>query len=110
LNLELSQDIPPCDLANQGEEETWDTVGASERSISLAPTTRVTVPGAAQQAAGTSDSQALAEERSPDPSLTTRAEQPEGACVEDEATREAGIVDITSILGARTVTVVRLSL
>jgi hypothetical protein len=53
---------------------------------------------AAQQTAGTSNSQASAEERRPDPSSTTRAEQPEGAHVEDEAPIEAGIVDIASIL------------
>jgi hypothetical protein len=38
------------------------------------------------------------------------AEQPEGAQVEDEVTAEAGIVDIASILGAPTVTVIRSSL
>jgi hypothetical protein len=48
--------------------------------------------------------------RRPDPSPTTRVEQPEGAEVEDEATIEAGIVDIASILGAPTVTVVWSSL
>jgi hypothetical protein len=38
-----------------------------------------------------------------------RAEQPEVAHVEDEATAEAGIVDIASILAASTVTVVQSS-
>jgi hypothetical protein len=111
LNLELSQDIPPSDPVDQGEEETWDTVrGATERSINTAPSTEVVVPEATQQAAGASDSQASAEERRPDPSPTMRAEQLEGAHIEDEATAEAGIVDIASILGAPTVTVVRSSL
>jgi hypothetical protein len=83
---------------------------ATERSISPAPITEVTVPEAAQQAAGSNDSQVSPEERRPDPSPTTGAEQPEGARVEEEAPAEAEIVDIASILGAPTVTVVRSSL
>jgi hypothetical protein len=59
---------------------------------------------------GANDSKASAGERRPDPSQPTRAEQPEVAHVEDEAPIEAGIVDIASILGALTVTVVRSSL
>jgi hypothetical protein len=68
------------------------------------------VPKATQQAADVGDSHASAEERRPDPSPATRAEQLEEAQVEDEATVEAGIVDIASILGAPTVTVVCSSL
>jgi hypothetical protein len=37
-------------------------------------------------------------------------EQPDEAQAEDEATTEAGIVDIASILGAPTVTIVRSTL
>jgi hypothetical protein len=86
----------------QGEEDTWDTMGGTtEMSISPAPTTGVTVPEVAQQAAGAGDSQASAEERRPDPSPTTRAEQTEGACVEDDATAEAGIVDTAAFLAPR---------
>jgi hypothetical protein len=107
----LSQDIPPSDPVDQGEEETWDMVGgATERSLSPAPSTGVAVPEAAQQAAGASDAQASARERRLDPSPTTRVEQREGAQVEDEVIAEGGIVDIASILGAPTVTVVRSSL
>jgi hypothetical protein len=37
---------------DQGEEETWDTMGgATERSRSPGPTTEATVPEAVQQAA-----------------------------------------------------------
>jgi hypothetical protein len=50
------------------------------------------------------------EERRPDPSPATGAEQPEGTQTEGEATAEAGIVDIASILGTLTVTVVRSTL
>jgi hypothetical protein len=111
LSLLMSQDISLSDPADQGEEETWDTVGgATEWSVSPAPTTRVVVPEATQQATGADDSHASAEERRPDPSPATRAEQPEEAQFDDEVTAEVGIVDIPSILGAPTVTVVRSSL
>jgi hypothetical protein len=107
----LSQDIPPSDPVDQGEEETWDMVGgATERSLNPAPSAGVVMPEVAQQATGASDMQASAEERRSDPSPTMRAEQSEGAHVDDKATAEAGIVDIASILGAPTVTVVQSSL
>jgi hypothetical protein len=93
---------------DQGEEETWDTVGgATERNRSPGPATETIVPEVAQQAADANESRASAEERRPEPSSTTRAEGHRGAHVEDEASTEAGIVDITSILGAPAVTIVR---
>jgi hypothetical protein len=96
---------------DQGEEKTWDTVGAAaERNISPPPTIGEVVPGSAQQGSGVDNSQTSTEERRPDPSLATVAEQPEEAQAEDEATTEAGIVDIASILGAPTVTIVRSTL
>jgi hypothetical protein len=103
----LSQDIPSSDHVDQGEEETWDTVGlAAERSTSPPPTTGEVVPAPAQQVAGVNNSQTSAEERRPDPSPAKVAEQPEEAQAEDEATTVAGLVDIASILGALIVTVV----
>jgi hypothetical protein len=96
---------------DQGVEETWDTVGgATEKSYSTAPTTEVTVPEAAQQAAVANELQASTEERRSEPSSTAGAVGPEVAHVEEEAPVEAGIVDIASILGAPTVTVVQSSL
>jgi hypothetical protein len=50
------------------------------------------------------------EERRPDPTPTTVAEQPEEAQAEDEATADDGLVDMASILGASTMTVVRSTL
>jgi predicted secreted protein len=49
-------------------------------------------------------------ESKPEPSTTTSAEEPAAAQAEEEAPAEAGLVDIASILGAATVTVVRSSL
>jgi hypothetical protein len=96
---------------DQGEEETWDMLrGATERSRSPASTTEATVPEAAQQAAITNESRASVEGRRPEPFSTTGDVEPGGAHVEEEAPAEAGIVDIASILGAPTVTIVRSSL
>jgi hypothetical protein len=64
----------------------------------------------AQQAAIADEPRVSTEERRPEPSATTGAVEPVVAHVEDEVPVEAGIVDITSILGATTVTVVRSSL
>jgi predicted secreted protein len=49
-------------------------------------------------------------ESRPELSTTTGAEEPVAAQAEEEAPTEAGLVDIASILGAPTVTVVRSSL
>jgi hypothetical protein len=111
LNLELLQDILSSDPVDQGEEETWDTVGgATERSRNPAPTTGATVPEVAPQAAITDELRASTEERRPDPSSTARDVEPGGALVEEETPTEAGLIDIANILGAPTVTVVRSSL
>jgi peptidoglycan hydrolase-like protein with peptidoglycan-binding domain len=111
LNLELSQDILLSDPVDQGEEKTWDTVGgATERSQNPAPTTEVTVPEAAQQAAFVNELQASTKERRSEPSSTAGTVEPEVAHVEEEAPAEAGIIDIASILGTLTVTVVQSSL
>jgi predicted secreted protein len=49
-------------------------------------------------------------ESRPEPSATAGAEEPAAAQAEEEAPAEAELVDIASILGAPTVTVVRSSL
>jgi predicted secreted protein len=54
--------------------------------------------------------QAPAMESRPEPSATTGVEEPVAAQVEEEAPAEAGLVDIASILGGLTVTIVRSSL
>jgi hypothetical protein len=111
LNFELSQEIPSSDPADQGEEDDWDTVGRlTERSLSPAPTIEETVPQMAQQTPGTAEPQVSAEESRPEPSTTTGVGGPVAAQAEEEAPAEAGLVDIASILGAPTVTVVRSSL
>jgi hypothetical protein len=111
MTSELSQDIPSSDLVDQGEGEDLDTVGGpAERSRSPAPTVEELVARMTQRSTSVVESQAPTVESRPEPSTTTSAEEPAAAQTEEEAPAEAGLVDIASILGAPTVTVVRSSL
>jgi hypothetical protein len=90
-----------------GAEDNWDTMGGpTERSRSPAPTLEEIVPQMAQQTPGAAERQASAEENGLEPSVTTGAEGPVATEPEQEAPAEAGLVDIASILGAPSVTVV----
>jgi hypothetical protein len=93
------QEISPSDPIDQGDEGDWETVGESaERSRSPAPAMPEAVP------------QAPVAEGRPEPVATAAAEEPTATEAEEEVPAEAGLVDIASILGAPTVTVVRSSL
>jgi predicted secreted protein len=81
-----------------------------ERSRSLAPTVEELVSQMTQQSTKVVEPQAPAVESRPEPSATAGAEEPAAAQAEEEAPTEAGLVDIASILGALTMTVVRSSL
>jgi hypothetical protein len=95
------QELPPTEPVDQGDEGEWDTVGEAAGSRSPAPTVEELLvqmerqPPAAQ--GGTEPAAAAAEE-------VVAAE------AQEEAPAEGGLVDIASILGAPTVTVVRSSL
>jgi hypothetical protein len=107
----LSQEIPSSDPVDQGEGEDWDTVGGPvERSHSPAPTVEELVVRMTQRSTSAVELQALAMENQPELSTTAGAEGLAVAQAEEEASTEAGLVDITSILGAPTVTVVRSNL
>jgi hypothetical protein len=93
------QEIPPSNPVEQGDEGDWETLGElAERSRSPAPA----MPEAMPQSP-------IAESRI-EPAATAAAEEPAAIEAEEEAPAEAGLVDIASILGAPTVTVVRSSL
>jgi hypothetical protein len=107
----LSQEIPSSDTVDQGEGEEWDTVGEpAERSRSPAPTVEELLAQLAQQTTGVVEQHVPAEESWPGPSTTAGIEEPIAAQAAEEAPAEAGLVDIVSILGAPTVTVIRSSL
>jgi hypothetical protein len=111
LNSEFSQEIPPSDPVDQGEGDDWETVGEpAERRRSPAPTAEELVLQMTQRTTRVVEPQAPTVESRPEPSPTTSAKEPVAAQAEEEAPTEVGLVDITSILGAPTVTVVRSSL
>jgi hypothetical protein len=92
-------EIPPSDPVDQRDEGDWETVGEpTERSRSPAPAVTEVEP------------QAPVAEGRTEPTTNTAAEEPVATEAEEEAPAEAGLVDIASILGAPTVTVVRSSL
>jgi hypothetical protein len=97
-----SQDIPPSDPVDQGDECDLETVGEpAGASRSPAPTVEDLVSRLTRQPP-------VAEGRT-EPAVAV-AEEPAATEAEEEVPAEDGLVDITSILGAPTVTVVQLSL
>jgi hypothetical protein len=96
------QKIPPSDPVDQGDEGDWDTVGEpAGASRSPAPTVEELVAQLTHQPP--------VAERGTEPAVAV-AEEPIGTEAEEEAPAEAVLVDIASILGTPTVTVVRSSL
>jgi hypothetical protein len=107
----LSQEIPSSDPVDQGEGDDWDTVGEpTERSRSPTPTLEELVSQMTQQTTRVAEPQVPAEESRPEPGTATGTGGPVAAQAEEEAPAKVGLVDIASILGAPTVTVVRSSL
>jgi hypothetical protein len=105
------QEIPPSDPVDQGDEGDWETVGEpAERSRSPAPTVEELVSQLTQRSTTVVEPQAPVVESGTEPVATTAAEEPAVTQAEEEVPAEAGLVDIASILGAPTVTVVRSSL
>jgi hypothetical protein len=94
--------MPPSEPVEQGDEDVWDMVGeAAEGSRSPTPTV--------EELLAQMECQPPAAQGSTEP---TAAATEEAAATEaqEEAPAKAGLVDIASILGAPTVTVVRSSL
>jgi hypothetical protein len=103
------QEIPPSDPVDQGDEGDWETVGEpAERSRSPAPTVKELVSRLTQRSTTVVEPQAPVVRT--EPAATATAEEPAAAQAVEETPAETGLVDIASILGALTVTVVRSSL
>jgi hypothetical protein len=79
----------------------------AESSRSPAPTVEDLLSQMTQRSTRVVEPQAPAVESRPEPSVTAGAEEPVATQAEEVAPAEAGLVDIASILGAPTVTVVR---
>jgi hypothetical protein len=116
MNFPCLQEMPPTEPTDQGDEGEWDTVGEPTGSRSPAPTVEELLaqmerqPPARQES--TEPAAAAAEEVVAAEAQESTA--PAAVIAEDKAQEEApaegGLVDIASILGAPTVTVVRSSL
>jgi hypothetical protein len=105
------QEIPPSDPVDQGDEGDWDTVGEpAERSRSPAPTVEELMSQLTHQSTMIVEPQAPVAAGRTEPAAAPTAEEPATTEAEEEVHAEAGLVDIASILGAPTVTVVRSSL
>jgi hypothetical protein len=100
MKLSCLQEMPPTEPVDQGDEGEWDTVGETVGSRSPAPTV--------EELLAQMERQPPAAQGSTEPAAAA-AEEATAAEVQ-EAPAEAGLVDIASILGAPTVTVVRSSL
>jgi hypothetical protein len=96
------QEIPPSDPVEQGDEGDWDTVGEpAGASRSPAPTVEDLLAQLSRQPPVAEGSTA--------PTVVV-AEEAAATEALEEAPAADGLVDIASILGAPTVTVVRSSL
>jgi hypothetical protein len=99
------QELLPTEPVDQGNEGEWDTLGEAAGSRSPAPTV--------EELLAQMERQPPATQGSTEPAAAAAEEAAEGAAAteaQEEAPAEAGLVDIASILGAPTVTVVRSSL
>jgi hypothetical protein len=112
--------VPPTEPADQGDEGEWDTVGEPVGSHSPAPTVEELLaqlerqPPAPQEstepvATATEELVARGAQEGAAPA-TVAAEEAVTAEAQEETLSEGGLVDIASILGAPTVTIVRSSL
>jgi hypothetical protein len=102
MKFPFLQEMPPFDPVEQGDEGDWDTVGEpAGGSRSPTPTVEELLAQMTRQPAVAKGS------TEPAASATEEAAATE---VQEEASVEAGLVDIASILGAPTVTVVRSNL
>jgi hypothetical protein len=105
------QEIPPSDLVDQRDEGDWETVGEpAERSHNPAPTVEEIVSYLTHQSTTVVEPQAPVVESKTKLAADPTAEEPAATQDEEEAPAEAGLVDIASILGTPTVTVVQSSL
>jgi hypothetical protein len=95
------QELLPTEPVDQGDKGEWDTVGEAAGSRSPTPTV--------EELLAQMERQPPAAQGSTEPAPAA-AEETAAAEVQEEAPAEAGLVDIASILGASTVTVVRSSL
>jgi hypothetical protein len=116
----LLAEVPPTEPADQGDEGEWDTVGEPAGSRNPAPTVEELLAqmerqppaprGSTEPAATAAEEVVAAGAQEGVAPAVVAAEEAAAAEAQEEAPAEAGLVDIASILGAPTVTIVRSSL
>jgi hypothetical protein len=114
------QEVPLTEPVEEGDEGEWDTVGEPAGSRSPAPTVEELIaqlerqPPAHQKstepAAPAVEEVVAAGEQEGAAPATIAVEEAVTAEAQEEMPAEGGLVDIASILGAPTVTIVRSSL
>jgi hypothetical protein len=114
------QEVPPTEPVDEGDEGEWDTVGEPAGSRSPAPTIEELLAQLERQPPapqGSTKPATAAVEEVVDTGVqedaapaTVTTEEAVAAEVHEEMPAEGGLVDIASILGAPTVTIVRSSL
>jgi hypothetical protein len=119
-DLPCMQLVPPTEPVEEGDEGEWDTVGELAGSRSPAPTIEELLAqlerqppapqGSTEPAAAAAEEVVAAGAQEGAAPTTVAVEEAIAAEAQEEAPAEAGLVDIASILGAPTVTIVRSSL
>jgi hypothetical protein len=114
------QEVPPTQPVEEGDEGVWDTVGEPAGSRSPAPTVEEILaqlerqPPAPQGSTGPVAAAVEGVVASGAQETTAPAaaavEEAVAAGAQEEAPAEGGLVDIASILGAPTVTIIRSNL
>jgi hypothetical protein len=114
------QEVPPTEPVDEGDEGEWDTVGEPVGSRSPAPTVEEILAqlerqppapqGSTEPAAAAAEEVVAAGAQEGTAPATVDAEEATAAEAQEEESAEAGLVDIASILGAPTMTIVRSSL
>jgi nucleoid-associated protein YgaU len=114
------QELPPTEPADQGGEGEWDTVGEATGSRSPAPIVEEilvqmerqppTPQGRAEPTVAAAEEVIAAEAQESAAPAAVTAEGAATAEAQEEVPAEAGLVDIASILGGPTVTVIQSNL
>jgi hypothetical protein len=114
------QEVPPAEPVEEGDEGVWETVGEPAGSRSPAPTVEELLAQLERQPPAPEESRgpvaaavgkvvALGVQETSAPAAAA-VEEAVAAGEEEETPAEGGLVDISSILGAPAVTIVRLNL
>jgi hypothetical protein len=114
------QEVPPTEAVDEGDEGEWDTVGEPAGSRSPAPTVEDLLAqlerqppapqGSTEPVAAAVEEVVAARAQERAAPAAVAAEEAAVAEAQEETPTEGGLVDIASILGAPTVTIVRSSL